>query len=183
MDKHAIMSLRVVSIVLVLAASHAHANMYKWIAEDGSVTYSNKLPEDRTKVRELTQLETAPPARPAPTNIAQATIQNVDPLFVFVPPAPRQPAAQVEPAAPGSQPEIVITPKNGSGVRADLPPTAAYRGAAQDPCLRSPDPRCYELNKDRYHPFLGYMPAAAAPAVGATVGSAGGGVVAGGSTR
>jgi hypothetical protein len=168
MDKHAFTSMRVALFALfALAAPHVSAEMYKWVAEDGSVTYSNILPQEPSNVRALTRIET-PPSR-APTKREPTTAESTDPLFVFVPPAPRPPQDSASNVA-----------------RTDSPPRLVYRGAPvtapRDPCLRSSDPRCYERNKDRYHPLLGYTPEAA-PAVGATSGASGGGAVSGAFTR
>jgi hypothetical protein len=165
MDKHAFTRLQRAGFALfalfTLAAPHASADMYKWVSEDGSVTYSNILPQEPSKVRALTRIETPPSPAAAKR---EATAEDVDPLFVFVPPAPRPPQ---------------------DVARTDTPQRLIYRGAPvsapRDPCLRSADPRCYERNKDRYHPFLGYTPDGAA--VGTTSGASGGGAIGGALTR
>ena len=56
--------------------------------------------------------------------------------------------------------------------------------AARDPCLLSPDPRCFEKNARNYDPYHGYTPhAAASPTVasapGAPTGASGTGAAGG----
>ena len=178
MDKHRIFTKRVALLALfALAAPLAHADIYRWVEEDGNVTFSDTPPMDKTKVYELSKIPT-PPRAPATPQAAARQGEKLDPLFANTP-APSRDGA--------SQPQIAVTP--GEPFRAEAP-RVSYRGivgAAQDPCLRSANPRCYERNKESYHPRYGYMgggaTAAAPTAVGATGGSSGGGTVGGTFTR
>ena len=179
MNKHSIFKKRVALLALfALAAPLAHADIYRWVEEDGNVTFSDTPPADKSKVYELSKIPTPPRATAAPQAAARPG-EKLDPLFANAPAASRD-------AAPASQPQIAVTP--GEPLRAEAP-RVSYRGivgAAQDPCLRSADPRCYERNKESYHPRYGYMggaTAAAPTAVGATGGSSGGGTVGGTFTR
>lgn len=128
---------------LLGAAPAAHAAMYRWVDDDGNITYSNQLPEDRSAAREVTTI--TPPKAATPE-----------------PPKQAQPAAISEASA-----------KPASAV----PRVTAE--AVQDPCLRSSDPKCYERNKDRYHPYVGYMPGAQPRGIGTTSSVGAGGAVGG----
>lgn len=128
---------------LLGAAPAAHAAMYRWVDDDGNITYSNQLPEDRGAAREVMTI--TPPKAPAPE-----------------PPKQAPQAAAAEASAKPSTPVPRVTAE-----------------AVQDPCLRSSDPKCYERNKDRYHPYLGYSPATQTRAVGTTSNVGAGGAVGG----
>jgi hypothetical protein len=83
----------------------------------------------------------------------------------------RQPETAPQPAA--AQREADSAQRAPRGVQAE---------AVRDPCLTSSDPKCYERNKDRYHPYLGYSPTPvqpATPAIGTSSPAGAGGSVGG----
>ena len=49
---------------LSCAALPAHAAMFKWVDESGSVTYSNTPPQDPGKVTDLVTIEEPAPPKP-----------------------------------------------------------------------------------------------------------------------
>lgn len=143
----------------------AHAQMYRWIDAQGSVTYSNELPSDTRAVRDLTVVLENPdgskPNLPPPSlepRRASASDAADD--------ANRSSASDLPALAepPHASPRIAISPSAPAAVR--------------DPCLRSSDPKCIERNKAAYLPGHGYVPSTA---VGGTTGS-GGGTLSGGSS-
>jgi len=156
------------AVLLTLAgalscALPAHSAMFRWVDESGSVTYSNTPPREPAKVTDIVRIEGPPPP---PRHSEPAVAAPAPGIAKPEPAAPRSDAPRRE--AEGSKPDDATraaTPVSG--------PTAV-----QDPCLKSADPQCYERNKDKYHPYLGYAPGTArpAPAVGATAGGAGGAV-------
>lgn len=201
----------VVAVSLLGGSIASHAAMYKWTDEDGSVTYSNTPPVDRAKVKEFTKvddLSTVPadkrpkeahggnekrgaenataksdtPAAQAEASSSSSASAAPRPL-ILVNPDPSK--ADAKPAQPATRPESVR--REAEVVRPDGAPRAATVAptlqpeAVQDPCLRSADPHCYQRNRDKYHPYLGYAPSATrapgAPVVGASVSPAAGGSV------
>lgn len=161
MSKHTFHIAAALSATLCVAAAlPVRAEMYKWINDDGSTTYSNQLPADPSTVQELTTIATPK-----------------EPPRVAVDPAP--PRIVVEPTLPKTELEA---PAARAAVRSMLPQ------AVQDPCLTSSDRYCHQKNKGRYRPYVGYTPyessvAEAAPVIpparGATNGGSGGGAVGG----
>ena len=170
--------LRVSVLALLLCvAPYAQAEMYKWIDADGGLTYSNTPPPQPAQVKELTRIEDTSPqkdsTRTLPTQAPQRYIVGKPETLPSDPAAvQRQPeTAAREPAAVPRDPE--------SASRA---PRGIQAEAARDPCLRSADPKCYERNKDRYHPYLGYSPTPvqpATPAIGASNPAGAGGSIGG----
>ena len=190
--------------------------MYRWIDEDGSVTYSNTPPINRSKVKEFTKIEDintvpvdkrpkdaqaeaetrsadnaiakpdAPAAKAEAPNVSPATPAAPRPL-ILVNPDPTKTESGAKPAQPAARPDSGR--REAELVRPDTAPRTATMGAGlqteavQDPCLRSADPHCYQRNRDKYHPYLGYAPstprAVGAPAVGASVSPAALGAVGG----
>jgi hypothetical protein len=155
--------------------------MYKWADEAGNVTYSNTPPTDRAKVKDVTKIDdinTVPlDKRPKERHTAgtiepSAAKSNTPAAKVEGVTVRSEPARAGEPAA--REPEIV---------RFDPAPRASNRPpqpeAVQDPCLRSADPHCYQRNRDKYHPFMGYAPSAAPGAFGASTSPAGIGAIGG----
>ena len=146
-------------------------------------------------------------------SVAKPDTPDAKPESVTVRPAPpptkadatRPEAAQVSPApvsvrsemTPRADPPLAKSdtepPRAGESPRrepevvrfepAPRAPNRAQPEAVQDPCLRSADPQCYQRNRDKYHPYMGYAPSATrAPvtgAVGASISPAGGGAVGG----
>lgn len=81
---------------------------------------------------------------------------------------------------------VTLLPKDPAPAAAEVEPPlrviprSTHTDAVQDPCLVSPDPRCHERHKERYHPYLGYSPGGpVAQAVGASSSAAAGGAVGG----
>lgn len=173
----------------------ARAAMYQWIDADGHLTFSNQPPADAARVRALERIESPGEAlrasrarsdearRPSPT-------ETGNPMRT-APAEPRRAgqslAAADESVAP-RPPERALaralgrvndapahrsaTDRLGPGVPDPAPrttPPRVYSEAVRDPCLRSADPRCYERNRDRYHPYLGYAPGATQSATGAPI--------------
>ena len=55
MDTHTVKPLRAaLAAALFIAASAAHAQMYRWVDENGSITYSTQLPSDKSSAHDLT---------------------------------------------------------------------------------------------------------------------------------
>ena len=178
MNTHAFTAKRIALLALLaFAAPLAQADIYRWVEEDGNVTFSDKAPPDGSKVYELSKIPTPPRAPPTPQPALRPG-EKADPLLAYVPSTSSAPRD----AAPAPQ-AITVTPTDA--VREARFTYRGLQGAAQDPCLRSPDPRCYERNKESYHPRYGYVAGGAtgAPqvAIGATLGTSGGGAVGGGS--
>jgi hypothetical protein len=178
METHAI-SLQGAVLAALLCVTPVHAEMYKWIGEDGTVTYSNTPPTERGKVKDVTKMD----------NI-NTVAADKRPKAVQAPALDRAGALKPDTAF---APESVIRPDPVAGTpdtttRREAGTTPAPRvtlgggiqtEAVQDPCLRSSDPQCHERNKDKYHPYLGYAPSATRSAVGASSSAAGGGAVGG----
>lgn len=153
----------VAALFLAAAAPAVHGVMYKWVDEDDTVTYSNHLPHELARIKEITLIEE--PA-PPPAEVRKPETASVNP----------------EPAAPRREAET--TPQAISGAEREAPPRVVTRAApalaVQDPCLTSSDPTCHQKNSGNYHPYLGYSPGAGTPpATGATRAAGAGGGVAG----
>jgi hypothetical protein len=143
--------------------------MYRWIDAEGSMTYSNTPPSEPARVKALTRIEDTS----APKGSARTLPQQAQPGYVMGKPEmlPGEPPAAQRP--PETQRDAENMPRATRGVQAE---------AVRDPCLRSSDPKCYERNKDRYHPYLGYSSTPvqpATPAIGATNPTGAGGSVGG----
>lgn len=166
---------------LLCAAPAANAVMYKWVDETGSVTYSNAPPADPDQARDVTTIghispdpDKREPKLEAPRQGAGASAAS-SPVGVSATPAA------------GSHPPYGLTTHDASrpeaAATARTPHASARRRraeAARDPCLRSPDPQCYQRNQDKYDPYLGYAPSTLAPsAVGAASAAGAGGAVGG----
>lgn len=178
--------------------------MYKWMDENGTVTYSNTPPVDRTKVKEFTKVEdinTVPTDKRAKDAQAGNEKRNPDSVSAKPDAATAKAETSASAAASGSSRPLTLvgpdastakpepTPRRDTDVaRSDTPRAAATAPglqpeAAQDPCLRSADPHCYQRNRDKYHPYLGYAPSnprgTVVPAVGASSSPAATGAVGG----
>ena len=145
-------------VVALSCALPAHAAMFKWVDESGSVTYSNTPPPEPGKVTDLVRVEEPPPPK------------QVEPAVAAPAPVIAKPDAAPRAETAKREPEVA---------KPDTAPRAIGTQAVQDPCLTSPDPQCYQRNKEKYHPFLGYAPGASRPppAIGATPAGSAGGVV------
>lgn len=189
----------------------AQAVVYKWVEDDGRVVYSNEPPRDPGKVRELSRIDdldlvptderVGPAATPQPGRGGESGATTTAPVTLIPREAPQRPSPEltiVKPAEPVAQPPrepvtllgrepVTLLPRDPAAPRVEVEPPprviprSTHTGAVQDPCLVSPDPRCHERNKDRYHPYLGYSPAGGpvSQAVGASSSAAAGGAVGG----
>jgi hypothetical protein len=171
----------IIGVTLISASLASHAAMYKWVDEDGSVTYSNTPPVDRSKVKEFTKVEdistVAADKRPKD---APAAMDRRSTDHASVP----SDAAGKSNATSRSEPvrREAEVGRPDATPRAASAPAALQTEAVQDPCLTSADPHCYQRNRDKYHPYLGYAPSARSggPApVGASASPAGTGAVGG----
>jgi hypothetical protein len=164
---------------LVASVPAAHAQMYRWLDANGSVTFSNQLPSDTSVVRDLTVV----------LENANGTVPN-DKRTVE---APRERVATPSPANDGTRTPTVgeVIDSFDRGIASSTPPLAepphassritvgpGLTEATRDPCLRSSDPKCIERNKAAYVPGRGYSPGSVA--VGATSSAAAGGAGGGG---
>ena len=149
----------VVAAILITAASAAQAVMYRWIDQNGSVVYSDQPPANSAAVRELTVIDGPVPMSSHEKRTLEILQSERNGVNTDV-----RSDAQAFPGGRDGQSE--------SGSRDVLnrelepePPRAYVRPsrpeAAQDPCLRSSDPKCYEKNRNAYVPGLGYSPSAA----------------------
>jgi hypothetical protein len=162
------------------------ATLYKWVDQKGNVTYSNMPPPAEAEVRELQTI--GDNREPTATELRTREILEE---------AAREHRAMPEPAGmPATRSRGVstgYTDLDNSGIRYQWVPQGARPALAsplpdnvryppstpitvRDPCLVSPDPRCYELNAANYDPYRGYAPmqAGIASALGATRSAAGG---------
>jgi len=187
----------------------AHAVVYKWVEDDGRVIYSNEPPPDPGNVRELTRIDDldlvpadrrpVPAAPPQSSQSGESAATTTAPVTLIPREAPQRPSPELTvtksaqpvtqtPPRPvmllGREP-VTLLPKEPAPATVEIEPPprviprSTHTGAVQDPCLVSPDPRCHEINRDRYHPYLGYLPPGApvAQAAGASSGAAAGGAV------
>lgn len=160
----------------------AHAQTYRWVDENGVVNFSQELPAPDSAIQELSVVE------------GTATLSAFEQRALEIINDERRALAQQRAAAAsGAAAQSMVE----TGVAAAMPasssgaPAMRSRGtAARDPCLLSPDPRCFEKNARNYDPYHGYMPghpaaasATMAGASGAPIGASGvgnaGGQVAG----
>ena len=169
------------ALAAALAASvpAAHAQMYRWVDPNGSVTFSNQLPSDTSTVKDLTVvLENANGTVPndkRATEAPRASVAAPSPRSD----EPRRPTVgevidNFDRGTAGSVPPLAEPPRAASRIA----PGTGLTEATRDPCLTSSDPKCIERNKAAYVPGRGYSPGAVA--VGATSGAAGGSVGGGG---
>jgi hypothetical protein len=188
--KHVVATL---GAMFLSAAPAGYAAMFKWTDAEGTVTYSNQPPADSAKVRHVAQLDiatggTESQGANATHSLPEPSLSRPDTwLKGTSPPPPRvernptlesNPSAKVE-VEPSLRDTDVANHEAQSAPRA---PLRGAREAARDPCLRSSDPKCYERNKERYHPYLGYTPgvmSGSTPAVGSTGTNGAGGAVGG----
>lgn len=185
MSAYSVYSLRVAVTAIFLCAATANAEIYKRVAEDGDVTYSNEPPSGATQRQPLSPRAAEAPAVKAESAIAPAeptavkaesatstvepAIAKTEPVLVTPEPALAQPEPTVI-SVP--QPRMLVQPepvtlllRDSGAARREVEgppprviPRSTHTGAVQDPCLTSADPKCHERNKDRYHPYLGYAP-------------------------
>ncbi len=166
MRAHTLKPLRVaLAAALLLGAASAHSQLFRWIDDHGSVTFSNEPPSDPAAVRDLTVVDET--VRPM-TLHERRTLEILN--------AQRETpgntgAAQDALAAPSEMPD----PLTAATVAND----ASRPEAVRDPCLTSADPKCVEKNRAYYVPGRGYAPsvvrAARAADVSGSVGATGSG--------
>jgi hypothetical protein len=156
---------------LLSLAVPAEATLYKWLDQKGNVTYSNIPPGEGVEVRELETID----ENRAPTAVELRTRQileesarerratgGMDPFHVPGTARALRGAGAAEIDA-GVKYEWV--PQGSPPAAAPLLDSATLRYppatpvTVRDPCLLSPDPRCYQSNAANYDPYLGYAPA------------------------
>jgi hypothetical protein len=183
---------------MLLASTTAQSVMYRWVDQNGSITYSDQPPSNPAAVRRLTVIDgpasisrheqrtleiigaereksggesSALRADPQQATGAMSTRGfETDPREVWGR-EPEIPPRAFDYSEPGTTPRYGVRPMQPEAV--------------QDPCLRSADPKCHERNRNAYVPYLGYAPSAARAArfpestsgAGATSGIGGGGAV------
>lgn len=144
--------MRASHFILAVALSAAgvsagHAQTYRWVDENGVVNFSQDLPPPDSAVQELGVVE------------GTATLSRFEQRALEIINEERRALAQERATAaseasqsiiPGGHPDAL--PASGSAA------IRARATAARDPCLLSPDPRCYEKNAHNYDPYLGYAP-------------------------
>ncbi|HEX2826765.1 MAG TPA: DUF4124 domain-containing protein [Burkholderiales bacterium] len=147
---------------LVASAPAGHAQMYRWLDANGSVTFSNQLPSNMNTVTDLT-----------------VVLENLDGTV----PNDKRSAAPPRAADDTRRPTVADVvdsfdrgPANATPPRATVAP--GLTEATRDPCLISADPKCIEKNKAAYVPGRGYSPGSVA--VGSTSSASAGGAVGGG---
>lgn len=153
--------------VSVAGASAAHAQMYRWVDENGVVNFSQELPSPTASVQELGVVE------------GTATLSPFEKRALEIINQERRGFAQ-ERATAASEASRSLS-SDGRPDPSSSPASAAVRARATatlDPCLLSPDPRCHEKNAHNYDPYLGYAPAQATASTdlssaGAPVGASG----------
>ena len=155
---------------LFTAPPVAYSQMYRWVDDRGSVTYSDELPADRTGIRQLTMIDDG--SRKA-TPSERRTREILEAEGLLAPDTQQNVGSTSAPEAANTQdalaaPPAMNIPRNFGSGRAE---------AVRDPRLLSSDPKCIERNRSAYIPGRGYAPRAAREAEtwgsGATGGSAG----------
>lgn len=106
-------------------------------------------------------------------------------LAPAITPTPRPALVTAPPTTLLQQEPVTLLPRESGAPQreAEIPPArviprSTHTEAVQDPCLTSSDPKCYQRNKDRYHPYLGYAPGI--QSTGTTTEPGAGGVARGG---
>ena len=114
--------------------------MYKWIEEDGSVTYSNQPPSEPAKVKELTKIESPPAPATVEAPVAKPEVRAVTPETAIAKPEAPAPMAEPQiakpqPAAPKSEVTIVRPERPGASPEIIMvqPPTPAPKPEAPRP--------------------------------------------------
>lgn len=176
--------------VAVSFAAPTQAEFYKWLDQNGNVIYSNVLPPEGAQVREIETID----EKRAPTATELRTRQILEDearerrgTAMSEPPSTAGVAAQrgsagyadSDPA--GTRYEWIpqdaraaLNPQIPDPSTLRYPPSTPV--TVRDPCLVSPDPRCYQLNAANYDPYLGYAPnreSVVPMSTGATGGSGG----------
>jgi hypothetical protein len=156
---------------LLSLALPAQAGLYRWVDQNGNVTYSNVPPPEGAQVRDVQTLDDGR----TPTAAELRTRQILEQVA-------RERRANSVLEAPVGQ---TASSRNRGTSYVDLDPAGAKyewvpQGAAhsaapafdsaqlryppatpvtvRDPCLLSADPRCYQINAANYDPYLGYAP-------------------------
>ena len=164
--------------------------MYRWVDQHGAITYSDQPPPQSAVVRDLTVIDgprAITPHEKRTLDLIEAERRTGDAANYPADVPWRSGLGGVDPARDlqreGEVPRSAGSGEPGLAPRGTMRPLQSE--AAQDPCLRSSDPKCYERNRNAYVPYLGYAPSVARPrseplpGVGATLPTAGGGSVGG----
>lgn len=149
--------------MLFTAASAAQAQLYRWVDQAGTVTYSDHPPDG---ARDVTLIDDS-------TNVISSSVRRT--LEILNSEAKSEVAAPLEPSN-----DLVNAAPLGAGDAQPQGITPMTPEAVRDPCLRSPDPRCYERNRANYIPGRGYTPPGAIAAIGSTAAGSAGGTLSGG---
>jgi hypothetical protein len=179
-----------IAVALVTAAPTAQSAMYRWVDQNGAITYSDQPPTNQSTVRQLTVIDRPPRM----TEHEKRTLEIVG--AEREKPGSDSTTLTREPGPSAGATGGFESPRELTGREAHNPPrspdgepSAASRfsnrpiqaEAVRDPCLRSADPRCHEKNRADYVPYLGYSPSAARArsdlGSGATSGVSGAGAV------
>jgi len=179
-----------IALALVTAAPAAQSAMYRWVDQNGAITYSDQPPTNQSTVRQLTVIDRPPRM----TEHEKRTLEIVG--AEREKPGSDSTTLTREPGPSAGATGGFESPRELTGREARTPPrtpdgeplaTSRFSNrpiqaeAVQDPCLRSADPRCHEKNRAAYVPYLGYSPSAARArsdlGSGATSGASGAGAV------
>jgi hypothetical protein len=154
---------------LALSAAVAHATMYRWVDENGSVNYSDQPPANPATVRQLTVID-----EPRITKYEKRSVEIIENEKQRLGDTPGQAQDRATGTSPGYDTASVplYNPQFDNSPGASQLPRSGLRSlqpeAVRDPCLRSSDPRCPEKNRAAYVPYLGYAPSAAGMAHGSS---------------
>ena len=142
---------------LIASSTPAAAEMFKWVNDDGTTTYSNQPPTDQSSVQEFTTIDIPKMDSPKPIVVEPIAVQP-------------QPPTQAE--APAMRPSV----------RARLPQAVQDPCLRSSDPLCYQKHRAYYRPYVGYTPEpVAQAPAVTPPARGATAGASGGGEVGGGS--
>ena len=156
---------------LLSLALPTQAGLYKWVNQNGNVTYSNRPPPEGAPVREVETIEDD--RAPTPTELRTRQILEeaarerrsnpfAEPLVGSAASSRSRGASYIDLDTSGAKYEWVPQDAPQTPGPALDNATLRYPPATpitvRDPCLLSADPRCYQINAANYDPFLGYAP-------------------------
>jgi hypothetical protein len=127
------------------AGSAAFGQIYKWVDENGVLTFSDQKPADPSRISNLQEVE----------GMGRAPLSAIERRTLEILNQEQQrlgPGAHLRDQAVSSE-SIVIYEGPWYGAQ-----WQGHTENVRDPCLRSSDPRCYELHWKDYDPRLGYAP-------------------------
>lgn len=157
------------ALSLIAAAPTAHSVMYRWVDQNGAVTYSDQPPLNQSTVRQLTVIDKPPRMTEHEKRTLEIVGAEREKPGSDNTPLSREPSPLT--GATGSEYPREITGRDAQNALrspdSELSTTPRFSNgrveaeAVRDPCLRSADPRCHEKNRAAYVPYLGYSPSAA----------------------